>query len=144
MTEIAFEAGEELRVHELTPREASRIPLRVTGPGRLERGYLARLAGLSAEVELARERELRLEESVRERAAALEVSQRVERGCQRRIDRLEERLEQRTQALLASERQQKRLALALGSMQREVELLRSKSAPALAARPSFWRRLLGR
>ncbi|HUR28865.1 MAG TPA: hypothetical protein VM509_11805, partial [Planctomycetota bacterium] len=79
-----------------------------------------------------------------ERSAALEVSQRVERGCQRRIDRLETRLEERTQALLESERQQKRLALALGSMQREVEMLRANSAPALAARPSFWRRLLGR
>ena len=85
---------------------------------------------------------------MREERAALEVSQRVERGCQRRIDRLESWLESRTQALLESERQQKRLALALGSMQREVEALRASSALALAAaaeppRARFWRRIFG-
>ena len=100
--------------------------LRVIGPGRFERGYLQRLSGLAAEVEIARERELRTTESLRQTSASLEISRRVEHGCQRLVDRLEERLEQRTQALLESERQQKRLVLALGAMQRETELLRSQ------------------
>ena len=130
-------------------------PLRVIGPGRFERGYLQRLSALAAEVEMARDRDRRFQESLREGKAALEVSQRVERGCQRRIDRLEGWLEQRTQALLESERQQKRLALALGSMQREVELLRAQTAPVLTGaaavarthvgptRASLWRRIFG-
>lgn len=119
-----------------TPRVA---PLRVIGPGRFERGYLQRLSGLAAELEVVRERERRLAESMRESSAALEVSQRVERGCQRHIDRLEQRLESRTQALLESERAHKRLALAIGALQRENELLRERATAALAAAPQTGR-----
>lgn len=175
MAEISIEPAEGLREYVLQPPEqpvaheerdasgpALREPppqLRVIGPGRFERGYLQRLSGLAAEVEVAHDRESRLLESLREGKAALEVSQRVEHGCQRRIDRLEGWLEQRTQALLESERQQKRLALALGSMQREVEMLRAQSALALAgvaeqshagdtaappsSRAGLWRRIFG-
>jgi len=147
MAESSIDSAEGLRTYELPAREPCREPVRVVGPGRLERGYLQRLSGLSAEIDAARDHERRLQQSLRERDAALEVSQRVERGCQRRIDRLETWLEQRTQALLESERGQKRLALALGSMQRELEQLRTQSALALSAatkpRPSLWRRLLG-
>ncbi|MEO6709253.1 MAG: hypothetical protein ABIP42_06715 [Planctomycetota bacterium] len=139
-------------------RSASSSPLRVIGPGRFERGYLERLSGLSAEIEVTRDRERRLLDNLREGKAALEVSQRVERGCQRRIDRLEGWLEARTQALLESERQQKRLAFALGSMQRELDTLREKAAPALRGangqaqlaagsspkrRASLWQRMFG-
>ena len=111
------------------------VPLRVIGPGRFERGYLQRLAGLAGELEMVREDERRLANGLREGKAALEMSLRVERGCQRRMDRLELRLEERTQALLASERQHKRLLLALGSMQRENELLRAQLPLTLAGRP---------
>lgn len=104
--------------------------LRVIGPGRFERGYLQRLSGLAAEIEVFRERELRSNESLRHTTAALQVSRSVEHGCQRRLDRIETLLEQRTQALLASERQQKRLVLTLGAMQRENVLLRSQLALA--------------
>jgi hypothetical protein len=156
MAEISMEAQAELREFVLRPALRSQdnggAPAgdatrpRVIGPGRFERSYLQRLSGLTAELEAAREEEHRLLERLREEKSALEVSQRVEHGCQRRIDRLEGRLEQRTQALLESERQQKRLALALGSMQREVEMLRAQSALALAPPPpraSLWRRILG-
>ena len=135
--------------------------LRVIGPGRFERGYLTRLSGLSAELEMARECERRQLDDLRTGKAALEVSQRVERGCQRRIDRLEDRVEERTQALLESERQHKRLILALGVLQGENAVLRSKlereigrgsaRAPALGsgaateknsgARSPLWRRI---
>jgi hypothetical protein len=110
--------------------------LRVIGPGRFERGYLHRLSGLAAELEGARECESRARERLRQTTAALEVSRSVERGCQRRLDRSETWLEERTQALLASERQQKRLALTLGAMQRENEMLRAQLqlAPARSGR----------
>jgi len=145
------------------PEQLDPMPrLRVIGPGRFERGYLQRLSGLAAEVEVARERELRSRESLRHTTAALNVSRSVEHGCQRRLDRIETLLEQRTQALLASEQQQKRLALGLGALQRENEHLRAQlalaaprqtaleieQAPGAAraknrARPGLLRRLFG-
>lgn len=101
-------------------------PARRVGPGRIERGYQARIAALEAS-----EREAAL---AAERARGeLEVAGRLERGLQRLVDRQEERLE------LAASRE-KRLALALGAMQRENELLRQRlelaagaPAPQLAA-----------
>jgi len=102
------------------PATAARGTLRVVGPGRRERGYLAQLERL-------RRRAARL-------GGALEVSQRVERGCQRRLDRLEDELRD-------AHRAHKRLALALGALQRENELLRGRAlepgqrARRLARRP---------
>lgn len=145
MSEVAIDGAKEateagLREFELTPAA------RVVGPGRLERAYLQKIDSLCADVDAARERERTLAESLGVERSALEVSQRIERGCQRRIDRLEHRLEERTRELLQAERAQKRLALALGSVQREVELLRSQSALLLAEAPktrptSLWRRI---
>ncbi len=145
MGELGISEADGLREFVLTPRSPEFVPgdggiaeqsrLRVIGPGRFERGYLQRLAGLAGELEMVRESERRLAESLREGKSALEMSLRVERGCQRRMDRLEIRLEDRTQALLESERQHKRLLLVLGSMQRENELLRSQLPLTLAGSP---------
>ncbi len=155
MAQSSIETLSVLREYDLPALDRPRV----VGPGRFERGYLQRLSGLSAELEAARERESRLQQSLREEQAALEVSQRVEHGCQRRIDRLEGFLETRTQALLESERQQKRLALALGAMHKEVEMLRARVAPqqlgrggeaasrdreAAAERTSWWRRMFAK
>ena len=152
MAEVSIESRAELEALERRDEDLPAYDLRperprVVGPGRREREYQRRLGDASAALDGARRRERELREELREGRAALEVSQRIEHGCQRRIDRLEDRLEERTQALLESERQQKRLALALGSMQREVEALRAQALLALReapARTGFWRRILGR
>lgn len=90
-----------------------RAPLRICGPGRLERGYQARLEGLGRELELA----------------AL-----VERGAQRRADACER--DARAAARRARELEQRshRLMLALGALQRENEGLRAAIAAAAAPR----------
>lgn len=93
---------------------------RVVGPGRKERGYLERQAELLRELELARL---------------------VERGSERLLDRLETELE-------IERSRQKRLCLALGAMQREVETLRRQAALPEAQDAqrvrSGWRRLFSR
>jgi len=106
-------------------------PPRVVGPGRRERGYLARVAGLQSELE----------------AAAL-----VERGSARRLDRMERKLEAVREVVEIQEKKEHRLILALGALQRENELLREKLAlgsggrapKALPPRPSFLARLFRR
>jgi hypothetical protein len=87
-------------------------PPRVVGPGRREREYLARVAGLESALE----------------AAAL-----VERGSSRRLDRMERKLDAVREVVEIQERKEKRLILALGALQRENELLREKLALALPA-----------
>ena len=103
---------------------------RVVGPGRRERGYLKRLEALSGLAERNHERARELERELRHSNRALETSQRVERGCQRRLDRMEQRLERRETELGEAHRAHKRLSLALGAVQREVELLRERLALA--------------
>ncbi len=130
---------------------------RVVGPGRRERRYLERIADLRERVE-ATERDLQasgreLETRSRELATAagrlqerereLEVSARVERGAARYVDRLEQRLDREREAARQLEQAQKRLALALGAVQRENELLRERLA-ALAEGGAGPRRLSGR
>jgi chromosome segregation ATPase len=90
---------------------AARAP-RVVGPGRRERSYLQRVAELEGRLEGRRQE--------------LAVAQRIERGCQRRLDRLEDRLEDRSQALAEALRQQRRMALLLGGLQRDNERLQAQ------------------
>jgi len=85
--------------------------VRVVGPGKRERGYLEKLAALASELE----------------AAAL-----VERGSARRLDRMEKKLEAVREAADAEVQKSHRLILALGSLQRENEMLREKLTLALA------------
>jgi chromosome segregation ATPase len=99
---------------------------RIVGPGRRERGYLERISALAGELALEGERREGLRRVLEQRAAELDTSLRVERGCQRRIDRLEERIDRERERLAQAERQHKRLALALGALQRENELLRER------------------
>jgi hypothetical protein len=107
---------------------------RVVGPGRKERRYLERQEQLEAA--LAAERCERLE-SERE----LELAQLLERGAGRRLDKLEGELER-------ERGQQKRLLLAMGAMQQELQGLRARvaqlSAPAQAPKPGLLGRLFGR
>jgi len=101
---------------------------RRVGPGRIELGYqrrieeLARAATEEGALRRAAERELdsaqgRLQGAER----ALDTAARLERGLQRLADRLEDRLETAAQ-------REKRLILALGSLQKENELLRERLA----------------
>jgi hypothetical protein len=88
------------------------IAARVVGPGRRERGYLERVA--------------ELEQSLAEREVELDVSTRLERGCQRMLDRLERQSDADRAQVGALQQQQKQLILALGAAQREVEMLRGQ------------------
>ena len=116
-----------LREVVIRPEPAARPgAARVVGPGRRERGYLERISALAGELTLEGERRDGLRHVLEQRTAELETSLRVERGCQRRLDRLEERLDLERERLAQAERQHKRLALALGALQRENELLREQ------------------
>ena len=132
---------------ELIPRPS----LRVTGPGRRERTYQERIRLLEG-------RGRHSERDTRHLARELDVAQRLERGCQRLIDRMElHHTEDRTR-LGEAEQREKRLALALGALQRDNELLRERLALAgpgpkrlasgerpLGRAPRSWlARLLGR
>ena len=98
-----------------------RHPPRVVGPGRRERAYREQVRELGQHAgHLGRE---------------LDVSRRLERGCQRLIDRLEDRADADCDRLAEAEQRQKRLALALGALQRDNELLRERLALA-APRPA--------
>ena len=97
----------------LSPAPRGPQVLRVVGPGRRERAYQERVAGLERELD----------------AAAL-----VERGSSRRLDRMERKLDAVREAALDLEQKEKRLILALGALQRENEILREKLALALPAR----------
>jgi hypothetical protein len=103
-----------LRDVELTPRPAARM--RVVGPGRRERAYLERVRELEQRSDLL--------------GRELDVSRRLERGCQRLIDRLEDRADADRERLAEAEQAQKRLVLALGALQRDNELLRERLALA--------------
>ena len=87
------------------------MELKLVGPGRKERAYLAQVAALEREVE----------------TIGL-----VERGSARRLDRMERKLAATREAALVAQRdgeqKEKRLILALGALQRENELLREKLA----------------
>ena len=102
--------------------------LRVVGPGRRERAYQQELVEARREREAARSEARVLAERASARERELALAERVERGSQRRLDRLED-------ALATAEQREKRLALTLGALQRETELLRARlaGAPALAA-----------
>lgn len=88
------------------------MDLKLVGPGRKERAYLAKVAALEREIE----------------TVAL-----VERGSARRLDRMERKLAANREAALVLEQKEKRLILALGALQRENELLREKLALQLTA-----------
>jgi len=141
----------EFPVRVLAPFDAGAAP-RVVGPGRRERGYWKRLAALGALAERGRQRAQELELELRHSHRALKTSQRIERGCQRRLDRMEDRLERREAELGEAHRAHKRLSLALGAVQREVELLRERLSLAPRGqerlsgnRPrSLWERFTGR
>ena len=109
------------KIVELTPAPArtSADGPKVVGPGRRERGYLARLSNL--EERLSKEAESR-----RHAERELDTSQRLERGCQRLIDRIEDRWSEDRDRLSLAEAQQKRMILALGALQRENEVLRER------------------
>jgi hypothetical protein len=123
---------------------APSAPPRIVGPGRRERDYLKRVTRLEDLLLYERERQRILENE-------LEVSQRVERGAQRRLDRLEQRLE-------VSFQREKRLAVLIGALQRENELLQRRvielesanrvlEAPRTAPvepRRGLWARVFGR
>ena len=85
---------------------------RVTGPGRLERRYQARIEELEG-------REEELSHSLEETRREVELAALVERGSSRMLDKLEEKLER-------SKEQGNRLLVALGALQRENELLRAE------------------
>jgi hypothetical protein len=92
------------------------MELKLVGPGRKERAYLAKVEALEREME----------------TIAL-----VERGSARRLDRMERKLAATREAAVAArrdgEQKEKRLILALGALQRENELLREKLALQLVA-----------
>lgn len=98
------------------------------GPGRIERDLRSRVERLGAAAESARAEASELAWRLERRERELETSQRLERGCQRLLDRWEERDRDRAEALERSERAQKRLILALGALQRENELLHARIA----------------
>ena len=124
-----------LREVVIRPEPAARPgAARVVGPGRRERGYLERISALAGELTLEGERRDGLRHVLEQRTAELDTSLRVERGCQRRIDRLEERIDRERERLAQAERQHKRLALALGALQRENEWLRERIELTGAAR----------
>lgn len=101
---------------------------RRVGPGRIERGYLARIEGLETARRAEDERRRALELGLERARGELELAGRLERGLQRLLDRQEERLE-------LSAQREKRLALALGAVQRENELLRARLELVAAAPP---------
>jgi hypothetical protein len=125
------------RVYEIVPRPRPGAT-RVVGPGRRERAYLEKLAGLEMAL-AARERELG--------AASL-----VERGSTRRLDRMERKIEALREAGLSLEQKEHRLILTLGALQRENEMLRERltlasggsRSRALPAKRSWLARLLRR
>lgn len=124
---------------------------RPIGPGRVERAYQRRIAELEGAVSETASRcgaaqgqlaatESRLEASqgeLRGLRGELETAGRLERGLQRHADKLEQRLE------TASQRE-KRLILALGSLQKENELLRERRALASAERAALLHASTGR
>lgn len=125
-----------LRVVELVPH---RPPLRVVGPGRLERGYQRRLAELQERLEEAEGGRCAL-------AGELELAQLVERGSQRYLDRVERSLGDARRELSGARGVERRLCAAMGALQRENELLRLERSRLLApvASPPLLARLFGR
>jgi hypothetical protein len=139
-----------VEVVEARSSTAGEAGARRVGPGRIERGYLARIEGLEAARTAEDERRRALELSLARARGEIELAGRLERGLQRLLDRQEERLE-------LSAQREKRLALALGAVQRENELLRARleleAAPPPAPPPrlrapgrpaGLWSRLFGR
>ncbi len=94
---------------------------RVVGPGKLERDYQSRIADLEQRVMASDER-------ARALAGELEWSERVERGAQRLLDHLESERARDRLAVGEFQRNEKRLILALGGLQKENEILRGELA----------------
>jgi len=110
------------------------VPLRVTGPGRLERGFRARI--------------LELESTLSERERALELAALLERGHHRALDRLAGEDARHAAERDDARRTANRLLVALGAAQREAEHLRARLSTLQLAPPSprpqtrpWWRRL---
>lgn len=123
----AIDAATGEPIVELRPVAPPIARPRVVGPGRLERGYLERIGAL--EEGLRRELDVR-----RAQERELETAALCERGATRAADRLErecERLEAERARTLAAHN---RMILALGSLQRENELLRERLVLAEAPR----------
>lgn len=101
---------------------------RKVGPGRLERGYQARVRALEEGLAASRMRQQDLAQTLSHARGELVVAERLERGLQRLADRQEERI-------LDLGQRESRLVLALGALQRENELLRAELGSGSAARP---------
>lgn len=110
------ESGEPVFV--IVPHAPEQPAPRVVGPGRRELAYLARVAELEREVDLATL---------------------VERGSARRLDRMEGALDEKRRETEALAQREKRMVLALGAMQRENEILRERLALAGRPRPALER-----
>jgi hypothetical protein len=110
------------------------LQARVVGPGRRERAYLDRQEQLERALEAEGQRAL-------ERERELEMARLLERGAGRRLDKVEGDLD-------LERAQQKRLLLAMGAMQQELQGLRAQvsrlSAPEPAARKSIFARFFAR
>jgi hypothetical protein len=100
------------------PDAPGRPAPRVVGPGRRELAYLARVAELEREVDLA---------------------SLVERGSTRRLDRMEGALDEKRREAEALAQREKRMILALGALQRENEILHERLALASRPRPALER-----
>lgn len=92
---------------------------RVVGPGRRERAYQDRIAGLETEREADDQARAAL-------GAEVEMARLVERGTGRLVDRLERSLEQGQAELGEVRSQGHRLMVALGALQRENRALRAE------------------
>lgn len=113
---------------ELVPQSvpaAPRVPPRVVGPGRRERTYITRLENLQERLAGATEEHVQIKRE-------LDTSVRLERGCQRLIDRMEVSWSEDRGRLDETQRQQKRLILSMGALQRENELLQERLELAAA------------
>ena len=109
------------------------VSLRVTGPGRKERAYQARIEVLEADAEAAAC-------AHGEVSRELEVARLIERGTERLTDRLEAEAVRSKEQLERVQDQGKRLMVALGALQGENQVLRAE----LEAARSREHRLLAR
>lgn len=111
-------------------------PPRVIGPGRRERSYRSRITDLETDLARSYTQRTALSHRLVVQERELHVAQRIERGCQRRIDRLEERVDR-------TEQQKARLILTLGGLQKENEQLRAELHRRELGGPSYPRLVTG-
>lgn len=123
---------------EIGSARAEGAPMRVVGPGRMERGYVERIRFLEEEAEV--------------RARSLDTAALVERGSMHLLDRMERQLDSEEEALERERAASRRVCVMLGALQRDNEVLREEleSAKGQLARleaprkRTLVQRLLGR